>query len=193
MIATPILLTIEPGGRLAVQVRDQQGVYIPVHRGDLIKPVAGNWLIPVGRPSAFQILNYHFCDNYTVRTVNGTVSLEDDLIIYTPDSIHAPSFWLDGRRFLFTGYDPAIEPPAVLSPQNGQTEALWFGEINSSAFIGNADITHDKSHFQLSTDPSFGTLVAEEEVTDTLLQWTYQGLIPGQSYYVRVRHEGELP
>jgi len=194
MNAALVQLSIEPSGRLHVKARDTEGLYTSVHRGDLVKPVDGSWLIPIGQTSVFQIVNYHFCDQYTVHAVNGTVSIEDDLIYYTPNTVYFPSFWLDSRRFLFTGYDPKISPPQVLSPQDGQQDVPWFGEINSSAFVSNDDtIAHDKTIFQVAEDAYFGTLVVNQEITSNLLQGTYQGLIPGQSYYVRVRHEGELP
>jgi PKD repeat protein len=84
--------------------------------------------------------------------------------------------------------------PVVLSALTQNTLTGMIANFTASVFIPiNIQDTHIASSWQISTQPGFGTIVAETvEDGVNLTTWTYEGLTVGTVYYVRVKYRGKL-
>ena len=92
------------------------------------------------------------------------------------------------------GVDPGIETPSIISPENNTSILVNPITFGSTPFAGGGSVkTHVSSQWQISSDNTFNSLVVDETSTTDLTSFTVSTLSQGQSYYIRVRYNGESP
>lgn len=189
-----LLLEIQDGGRLQISVRDNDGVLVPIDQKEkVINTAAVGRLCYVGVPTVFEITNYHFCDDYDVRTPNGTISLNESTITYTPAVIGPGGFYVNQTWVPITVEDTAPYTPAMTYPAPDQADLLNETTLIASNYAApTPGMSHTATQWQVATDPGFVNLVVDITSTTSLHELTVSNLTALVWYYVRVRYIGEL-
>ena len=146
-----------------------------------------------GVANVFTITNYDSFTSYVVSTTNGTVSVSGDKITYTPvNASGAGGFTVNGEMFNVTVIGQMPGTPSITSPVNGATNIGSKVVVSTGSFsmVSGSD-THAASDWQVSTSPTFATILYES-INDTVnkTSWTSGALSVSTQYYIRVRHKG---
>jgi len=190
------LIDITPGqaGRIFIKARNDGNTLLHVCQDDrAVSQNMFNWALTATVTGTYRIVNHHFCDEYDVRTNNGTVSVTDDIVSYTPATEGAGGFWLNGTFYEVTVLYPGPIKPAVTSPIEGAVDQLPTIDLISPAFVTELPgMTHYATQWQVATDIGFTNIIHDETSQTDLLIHTVSGLESLTTYYVRVRHIGLL-
>jgi len=159
--------------------------------------LSGNTTIHVGQVIDYTITNYNSFSEYVVQVTAGSVSLTGDTISFTaPGTAQAVTLTVitDGvpTAFALDVLAAGVATPSNATPTNGATNQNGTVTLTSSAFLwlGLAD-THLNSDWQLATDAGFTTVVQSTTAdASNKTSWTVSGLVVSQTYYWRVRHQG---
>ena len=146
-----------------------------------------------GANSTFIITNYDSFSSYEVSTTNGTVSISEDTIVYTPVNENGVGgFTVNGELFSIQVLEKRPVTPTITSPVDGSTNIKNTVVITANDFaMSSGSDTHVASDWQISTTPTF-TSVLYESINDTTNKtiWVSGTLAPSSSYYIRVRYKG---
>lgn len=154
----------------------------------------GNREVDVGQTLILKITNYDSFTIYTVIATNGVAIQRGEEIHYTAGSISGEgTITINGRMFPITIKSPRPATPSIIVPdENSQlTGVNATFEASSFNIVGNYDL-HASTDWEVSADPSFGTLIAAiYESTEHKLTWTVNNMQELKKYYVRVRYRGQ--
>ena len=146
-----------------------------------------------GANNTFIITNYDSFSSYEVSTTNGTVSISEDTIVYTPVNENGVGgFTVNGELFSIQVLEKRPVTPTITSPVDGSTNIKNTVVITANDFaMSSGSDTHVASDWQISTTPTF-TSVLYESINDTTNKtiWVSGTLAPSSSYYIRVRYKG---
>lgn len=186
-----VLVEIEEGGRLVLNVRKNDGSLVRIDQNDVVRNVVYGGSTYEGVTSTFVISNYHFSDTYVVSTDNGTVSIENDTIQYTPATHGFSGFYLNGSFQSVIVLENKPIQPTIDYPIDSSIGVLIDASAQSSAFTAaNPSLVHVSTQWQIATDPEFLNIVMDVTTTDLeeipMTGITYQGW-----YYLRCRHIAE--
>ena len=181
-----------PSGHLSLTIRDSEGLPYPVRQNNIVKSnnLLG-WSLTTVVEGTYEIVNHHFSDHYSVSTDNGSVSIDGDLIHYTP-AIEGPAgFLLNGVKVGVTALWPGPLKPAILSPaQDEEDVPATFVLVSSTYIAEEPGLMHFKTQWQVATDANFTNIVYDHTSEVDLLSHAVSGLPDGTTYYVRVRYIG---
>ena len=146
-----------------------------------------------GANNTFIITNYDSFSSYEVSATNGTVSISEDTIVYTPVNENgAGGFTVNGELFSIQVLEKRPVTPSIVSPVNNATNISKKISCTSSDFtMTSGTDTHAASHWQISTSSTFATILYES-IDDTVnkTSWTSGALSVSTQYYIRVRYKG---
>ena len=164
-------------------------------QSDVVNSISPSTVAYGGANNTFIITNYDSFNNYVVSTTNGTVSISEDTITYTPVNANgAGGFTVNGEFFSIQVLEKRPVTPSIISPVNGVTNISKKAACTSSAFaMTSGSDTHAASHWQISTSSTFTTILYES-VDDTVnkTSWTSGTLNTSTTYYIRVRYKGQV-
>lgn len=186
---------ITPNGQLKLTTTDLMGQTTQLSLGEKIKsenPL--NWEAVVNMAARFKVANHHFTDTYTVSTTNGTVSVSEGIVSYTPSFVGSGGFTINGQYVPVTVVVDKVGKPKITSPSSLATGLSIYPEVTSTDFkVQNTAITHSYSRWQVATDAGFTTIVYDGTDPVNLTRLKLPRLKNGQKYYVRVQHFGKKP
>lgn len=194
-MANLIDVNVDSGGRLILSTTDATGQVVQIDQQELIKTLnAGGWIGAEGVEGSYQIVNYHFANDYVVSTTNGTVRVVNDMIYYTPALRGNGGFLVNGTFCAVTVSTSDPLKPSVTSPTYNDVAQSKTVALTTNAF-SDADntVTHTSTRWQIATDPAFTNLVMDVTSTTYLTSIQVTGLDWGGSYYARARHIGTKP
>lgn len=189
-----ILMELHESGRMSLGIRKNNGdlAYID-EKDEVINTGVGARVCFTGVPSVFRINNYHFCDDYDVSCSNGTVTVVNDLITYTPATIGEGGFYLNKSWIGITVEEPSPYQPEMVYPADYQTEIPEEITLVASDYATPIPgMNHTQTQWQMATDEAFTQLVVDVTTAASLTSLVVTGLSPSIWYYVRVRYIGEL-
>lgn len=186
-----------PTGRLSLKVPvGGEMVEVPISeavRCSFTAPQGVSLLsVPVGVPFYYQLTSWHFCDDYAVATDNGTVELQDaGTIVYTPATVGAGGFSVNGYVFALTIVDNVPAPPSIEVPAPNSTIVQATFAVDTGNFQArDPAMSHYATHWQIATDAGFTQLVVDEVSTTSLTSYTVTGLAIRENYFVRAKFIG---
>jgi len=184
---------IEEGGRLVLQTVDGNEQAVPVSLATAVESLnLFNWSVTVGLISQFKIKNYHFSDNYFVKTQNGKAWVNDDTIYYQPDVSGEGGFTVNGTHYRVYVLDVAPAKPSIIYPKDNSENISTQAEFVASQFVSeDPALRHVKSRWQIAKDPDFVDIILDREGEDILNMLQAYRLQYEQELYVRVLHIGE--
>lgn len=194
-MANLIDVNVDSGGRLILSTTDATGQVVQIDQQELIKTLnAGGWIGAEGVEGSYQIVNYHFANDYVVSTTNGTVRVVNDMIYYTPALRGNGGFLVNGTFCAVTVSTSDPLKPSVTSPTYNDVAQSKTVALTTNAF-SDADntVTHTSTRWQIATDPAFTNLVMDVTSTTYLTSVQATGLDWGGTYYARARHIGTKP
>jgi len=182
-------------GQLKLTTTNLLGQNVQLSLGEKIRSEnALNWEAVVNLTATYKIVNHHFTDLYTVGTTNGSVSVSDGVITYTPVTVGAGGFTINGQKVAINVVVDKVGKPKVLFPENLSSGVSRYAEASSSDFkVQNTSITHTLSRWQVALDAVFTTLVYDGVDPLNLTRLKLPKLKNGQKYYVRIQHFGKKP
>lgn len=185
---------IHEGGRLSLATRSNAGALVYIDEKDeVINTGFGGRICFLDVPTVFRINNYHFSDDYTVSCTNGTVSVVNDLITYTPAALGEGGFYLNHSYIAVTVEEPTPYQPAMVYPADYQTGIPQETTLVASDYATPIPgMTHTETQWQVATDENFTQLVIDVTTAASLTELVVTGLDPDVWYFVRVRYIGEL-
>lgn len=182
----------QPGGPISLTA---DGEFDEAYLEDMyasIETVTGDLTIQTGETKEYFLTAYDSFVKYDVRTTNGSVSIERNVITYTAGlNTGAGGFTLNGRLIAVAIIDaPAslgVEAPVITSPvrgENGKVAPLTVTVMPYTASNGQA---HRSTTWQCSEYPDFSVIAfsANQSLTN-LTSWTLTSLQLGKQYFVRV-------
>ena len=157
--------------------------------------IEGSNTISVDSVTDYTILGYSSFNNYDVQVSSGSIIVNEDIISFTAPSVpETVTLTINNTHFLInvvpiTAY---INTPAITSPLEDASLLAPNVSFTSDAFgvTGTTD-THEGSDWQLATDAAFSNIVSSvsnDGINKT--SWSLSNLLPGTSYYARVRYKG---
>lgn len=185
---------VDSGGRLKFTTTDALGNTVRISQKDTVKTLNGSgWLGTENVEGSYQLIDYHFANDYEVSTTNGSIRISGNLIYYTPALIGQGGFTVNGIFYPVTVSTNRPNKPTITSPTAGSTTPTADATITTSAFSdGNVAVTHAQTRWQIAIDPDFRYLVVDTTSASALTSLT-QTLSYGQTYYARAQHIGNLP
>lgn len=194
-MANLIDVNVDSGGRLILSTTDATGKVVQIDQQELIKTLnVGGWIGAEGIEGSYQIVNYHFANDYVVSTTNGTVRVVNDMIYYAPALRGNGGFLVNGTFCAVTVSTSDPLKPSVTSPTYNNVAQSKTVVLTTNAF-SDADntVTHTSTRWQIATDPAFTNLVMDVTSATYLTSIQATGLDWGGSYYVRAQHIGTKP
>lgn len=195
-MSKPILtINVKPGGQLELKTKNALEQDVVISMGEKVKSQnAFNWSVVVGLPAVFKVVNRHFTDVYTVITSNGTVSMVDDTITYTPATLGQGGFMVNGTYFALTVIADKVGKPVLTAPSNNAANLNTTPVLISSSFQAqNSAISHTQSRWQIATDAGFTNLVLDTTDSLHLTSFISKKLNNSTQYFARVMHIGTKP
>ena len=186
-----------PTGRLSLKV-PVDGAMVEVPLSEAVRcsfnapPGLPLLSVPAGLPFYYQLTSWHFSDDYSVATDNGTVELQDGgTIIYTPAVVGAGGFSVNGYVFALTIVDNVPVPPNIEVPAPNSTISQATFTVDTGSFqTRDPAMSHYATHWQIATDAGFTQLVVDEVSTTSLTSYTVTGLAMRANYFVRAKFIG---
>lgn len=153
--------------------------------------IAGPSSVGVGLTEVYTITNYDIATVYNLSSSNGSVSRNNDTILYTPAVAGAGGFNLNGREIAISVIN-RIETPAITSPLTGSINQSLSLDFTSSVFDINPSgyESHLSTDWEVALDPAFSTIVFSR-YNDTINKTSWSDVryfSPNTVYYVRVRY-----
>lgn len=148
-----------------------------------------------GIPNTFVITNYDSFSTYTVSTTNGSVSINGETITFTPNNVSGQSgFTINGEFFSVTVIGVKPNTPSITYPTTGASNVPSSFTATCSAFgVSQGNDTHHSTRWQVSTSPTFVTLVYESiDNPSDKITWTCGPLVSDTQYYIRASHKGTI-
>jgi len=149
----------------------------------------------------YKITNYDSNKNYNISAISGTVTIIDDVILYTaPSNSEIGGFIINDRIIILKILPNAVLTPVIISPINNSINISSYVDIESSLFqtshnpyiAPDLKEQHESSDWQLATDANFTNIIKEDLYSaDFKLYWNINNLTANTEYYVRVRYKGE--
>lgn len=195
MSDTKLTAEITQNGQLRLTAKDNLNNTVLLSLNEKVKSLnAFNWSVVVGMPGTYKVVNHHFTDVYTVSTLNGTVSVSEGIVTYTPALLGSGGFWLNGTYVPVTVVQDSVGKPSITSPSNESVAASLYPELTSTDFKAqNPAMTHTYSRWQVAKDSGFTNIVYDTTDAVSLTRLKLPRLKNGQKYYVRVCHFGTKP
>ena len=192
--AIPLDRLNQPGGPLGLDSNGKLTIDTSAISLSSGPAVNGPLSVEVASVTNYQITNFHANTIYSVTAIGGTVVQNGETIIYTaPGNPGSAGFVVNGKSYAIDVIMTSPNTPSVVSPVNGATNVGSTVVVTSNAFTmsGTAIDTHAASDWQISTSPTFDTVVSQS-INDTVnkTSWTSGSLTTSTQYYIRVRHKG---
>lgn len=121
-------------------------------------------------------------------TENGEVWLEDEFILYMPETVGAGGFNYGGYRFDAEVGPSAPETPVIVFPKPGAS--LSYPELEAAidtVFVNHPDYYCTHVEWELGDDASFTNILYATTDEGDLKRVLYEGLQIGNTYYLRAR------
>ena len=183
----------QPGGPLGLDNQGKLTIDTSAISLSAGPAVNGPLSVTVGSVTNYQITNFHAATIYSVTAIGGSVVQNGETIIYTaPGNPGGSGFVVNGKTYAIDVTMQSPNTPAITSPINGATNIGSVVAVTSSAFsITAGSDTHAASDWQISTSPTFATILYQN-LNDTVnkTNWTSGALTASTQYYIRVRHKG---
>lgn len=130
----------------------------------------------------WQVTNMRSLTTFFVRVRHRTIN----------DGIYYVSDWSSTNNFTVEHTVPAT--PVILIPSNGSDKVDTNPLITSSAYLaGEVEEKHFASSWQIATDAAFTDIVLLlQSSTTNKVSWQVEGLENATTYYVKVKHIGNL-
>ena len=192
--AIPLDRLNQPGGPLGLDSNGKLTIDTSAISLSSGPAVNGPLSVEVASVTNYQITNFHANTIYSVTAIGGSVVQNGETIIYTaPGNPGSAGFVVNGKSYEIDVIMTSPNTPSVVSPVNGATNIGSTVIVTSNAFTmsGVATDTHAASDWQISTSPTFDTVVWQS-INDTVnkTSWTSGTLTAATQYYIRVRHKG---
>jgi predicted secreted protein len=149
----------------------------------------------------YTITNYVFDASYTVSVTSGSVSINNNTILYTAPTVSSSTTatltvnQTKNSSTITSTFTINLEPIGIIAPVLTMPSYADVSTINrtytgSTFSIEGATGSHDSSDWQLATDNAFSNVVASLSASTTSLQqWTdTTSLSLATDYYVRARY-----
>ena len=178
---------------------DGDGYIDQRHLKDLyatMETVSGDLTIEVNQTKEYFLTGYDAFSIYDVRAINGTVSIDRNVITYTaPGGPGQGGFTINGRMVAITvtevGAVEGIAPPVVLTPLRGAAGLTAPVSVTSSAFVTDTGETHASTSWQCAEDPEFTVIVASADQSTThKTSWSIGTVTLGKHYFIRAKYHG---
>lgn len=169
--------------------------------------LTGEQQVTAGSSETYQITNmssfsiYEASLDFTDDASGGTVGMTDNLVNLDVDAGSSGSVILtitkDGVKFDFSIAigSSQIDRPNIKSPSDGASDVSTQITLKASNFktTPSGFDTHTATDWEVASDSSFATIVAESSMDSTnLVEWTVDAdLEPNKTYYARVRYYGD--
>ncbi len=140
--------------------------------------------------ASWKITNMNLTNPYTVSSNDGLVSIQNDTVRFTAQTVGAIQFRIDNRDFTVLCTDEIIDRPVITTVARPYTAKSV--QIQASDFLPlNVVDTHDFSEWEMSYNANFDTIIEEsKDIESNKTQWSLQNLQLDKTYYVRVRYKG---
>ena len=147
--------------------------------------------IYLGDAATYLITNFDSFQVYTLSATNGTVTLADDVITYTPAVAGPGGFTVNGKLFSITVNPGEITTPSITNPANNTIDLNASVTLTGSAYqiLPAGGEIHLNTDWELATDTGFTSIVFSS-YNDTVnkTDWTVNGLFSNMTYYARIRY-----
>lgn len=145
------------------------------------------------KKSTFKITNFCFNRTYSVSSPDGFISIDKDTISFTPNKYGTTTFKVNNRTLSFEVKQLVVGKPSIIEPVV-KTNLLDVVNFVSSPFDNNGfDDTHKQSDWEMSTSADFTTIFKSSYQSLTnKTTWSASGLEKAKTYFVRVRHKGNV-
>ena len=147
--------------------------------------------IYLGDAPTYLITNFDSFKVYTLSTTNGTVTLTDDILTYTPATAGPGGFTVNGKIFSITVNPGAIVTPSITNPADNTIDLNASVTLTGSAYqilpVGGE--SHLNTDWELAADTGFTTIVfSTYNDAANKTSWTVSNLFSNMTYYARVRY-----
>jgi hypothetical protein len=154
--------------------------------------VSGNTTVTLNSTNNYTITNYDEFKDYTVRAINGSVSIVNNIVTYiAPDLLGEGRFYINSRLVIVNVVQSVVNKPKITSPITASENIPKSINIIGSAFVvRGAGDSHESSSWQLSLNKAFTNIVTQ--VTDDILNktsWLVNNLVENTTYYIRVKYK----
>ena len=149
----------------------------------------------VNRPTTYLITNHDSYVTYIIGATNGTVSRINNVITYTPTTVGAGGFTINGKALAVTVNDNAILQPSISAPVNNSTGLGPSLDIVASTFSLSSpgSDTHLNTDWEIATDVLFNN-VLWSSLANTINKTAITAPLDNDSantiVYLRVRYRG---
>ena len=147
--------------------------------------------IYLGDAPTYLITNFDSFQVYTLSTTNGTITLTDDILTYTPAVAGPDGFTVNGKLFSITVKPGEIVTPSITNPADNTIDLNASVTLTGSAYqiLPAGGESHLNTDWELATDTGF-TSVVFSSYNDTVnkTDWTVNGLFSNMTYYARMRY-----
>ena len=157
--------------------------------------VNGPEVIPELVPAQYTITNYETDRVYTVSSNDGTVTISNDTITFTPiantNLNELRTFLVDGKQYEILVYKTNSFKPTIITPVSGASDQLLQPTITSNPPpLVNGESIHISTDWQIATDTGFTNIVSSN-TNDAVNKTSYKPSAPlllNITYYVRCRY-----
>ena len=157
---------------------------------DAYASIKGPLTVFVGNAATFQITNNDSFNIYTVSASNGSVSVANDTITYTPLITGVGGFTINGRNIVVTVIEPGIATPTLTAPADGAIDLGPNLLLTASAFSAepSGSATHLNTDWELALDIDFTTVVYSSLADNVNMTLITVPLAANTVFYARVRY-----
>lgn len=147
-----------PGGVLGL---DETGKIPKVNDPRIYDTIDGPAVLLPGVSGTFEITNYDSRRTYAISTTDGTISRNNEFIVFTPSSTFSKdlaTFIVNGRTLTVTTVVGAaqIVTPSIVSPVNNSLATSKFVTVLASGFkVLNNSLKFKASDWRVATDQTF--------------------------------------
>ena len=164
------------------------------YTGNLIN-IDGPTSTYINRSTTYVITNHDSYVTYILGTTNGTVSRINDIITYTPATVGAGGFTINGKALAITVNDNLILQPSISAPVNNAVNLGPSLDLVSSAFdvTTPGSDTHLDTDWQIATDVLFNNVLwssLANAVNKTAITASLDNSSVNTVLYLRVRYRG---
>jgi FG-GAP repeat len=141
--------------------------------------------------AVYKITDFDSTKQYSLSVSAGSVSrVGDSVTITAPSSTGNMVLSLNGQNYDISVVGPRPEKPSIANPANGAfiSSRNVYASASTYRYLGTPS-THQKSHWQVSSDPLFSSILAESaDDPINLTDWIFLVDQANTVYYVRVRY-----